>query len=49
MAGNIKSKNIYVENDYENIILVDPNKVVLPNGQVEERLVDHEDLVFYKS
>jgi hypothetical protein len=47
MAGNIKSKNIYVENDYENIILVDPNKVVLPNGQVEERLVDHEDLVFY--
>jgi len=48
MAGNNRqSKNIYVENDYENIILVDPNKVVLPNGEVEERLVEHENLIFY--
>ena len=42
MAGNNRqTKNIYVENDYENIILVDPNKITLPNGEVEERLVDH--------
>ena len=48
MAGNNRqTKNIYVENDYENIILVDPNKITLPNGEVEERLVDHEDLIFY--
>ena len=42
-----QSKNIYVEEDYQNIILVDPNKVVLPDGTVQERLVDHEDLVYY--
>jgi len=48
MVGNSRqSRNIYVENDYENIILVDPNKVVLPNGEVEERLVEHENLIFY--
>jgi len=47
MADNRQSKNIYVENDYENIILVDPNKVTLPSGEVQERLVDHEDLVYY--
>ena len=27
--------------------MVDPNKVVLPDGSVQERLVDHEDLVYY--
>jgi len=48
MADNrFASKNIYVEEDYQNIILVDPNKVVLPDGSVQERLVDHEDLVYY--
>ena len=47
MAGNRQTRNIFVETDYDNIILVDPNKVVLPNGEVEERLVNHEELVFY--
>jgi hypothetical protein len=44
MAG--KKGKILVEADYDNIILVDPNKVVI--GQdIVDRLVDHEDLVFY--
>ena len=54
MAGNSladNSGNIYVETAYNNIILVDPNKTtrVGTNGRqfVEERLVDHENLVMY--
>jgi len=44
MAG--KKGKILVEADYDNIILVDPNKVVI--GQdIVDRLVDHEDLIFY--
>lgn len=39
--------NIHVETEYENIILVDPNKVVDSQGNVSNRLVDHENLVFY--
>lgn len=46
MADNLNQKSIYVETDYDNIILVDPNKVVI-NNEVKERLVNHEDLVFY--
>ena len=45
--SRIQTKNIYVEDDYQNIILIDPNKIVLPDGKVQERLVDHEDLVYY--
>ena len=45
--SRFQSKNIYIEDDYQNIILVDPNKIVLPDGRVQERLVDHEDLVMY--
>jgi hypothetical protein len=54
MAGNSladNSGNIYVETAYNNIILVDPNKTtkVGTNGRqiVEERIVDHENLVMY--
>jgi hypothetical protein len=54
MAGNSladNSGNIYVETAYNNIILVDPNKTtkIGTNGRqiVEERLVDHENLVMY--
>jgi len=50
MAGKIqgdKSGNIYVEFDYNNIIIVDPNKTVDSQGNISERLVDHEDLVMY--
>jgi len=46
MADNLNQKSIYVETDYDNIILVDPNKIVIDN-EVKERLVNHEDLVFY--
>ena len=46
MADNLNQKSIYVETDYNNIILVDPNKIVI-NNEVKDRLVEHEDLVFY--
>jgi len=49
MAGNLspdKSGDIYVEFDYNNLILVDPNKTI-SNGEIKERLVDHENLVMY--
>ena len=49
MAGNIQADNngdILVEFDYNNIIVVDPNKTIR-NGRTEERLVDHEKLVMY--
>ena len=50
MAGNIQpdnSGNIYVEFDYNNIIVVDPNKTTDAFGKISERLVDHENLVMY--
>jgi len=45
MVGN--NENIYVDFDYNNITIVDPNKVVGDNGIVKERYVNQEDLVFY--
>jgi len=39
--------NIYVEFDYNNIILVDPNRTVSLDGKINERLVDHESLVMF--
>jgi hypothetical protein len=50
MAGNIQadnSGNILVEFDYNNLIVVDPNKTIDNFGNIEERLVDHENLVMY--
>jgi hypothetical protein len=50
MAGNIQadtSGNILVEFDYNNLIVVDPNKTIDLFGNIEERLVDHENLVMY--
>ena len=41
------SENILVEFDYNNIFLVDPNKVIDNNGRAQERLVKHENLVIY--
>jgi hypothetical protein len=38
---------LYVEADYENIILIDPNKVVNGSGTVEDRYVQQENLVMY--
>jgi hypothetical protein len=45
MADN--SENIFVEHDYQNIIIVDPNKIVDQDGKAKDRLVNHEDLVMY--
>ena len=45
MANN--SENILVEFDYQNISVIDPNKVVDNDGKVKERLIQHEDLVYY--
>lgn len=50
MAGNFQadlSGNILVEYDYNNIVLVDPNKTVDSKGAISERLVDHENLVMF--
>jgi hypothetical protein len=50
MAGNITADNngdILVEFDYNNIIIVDPNKTIDSFGKIKERLVDHENLVMY--
>ena len=50
MADKLMADNngdIYVETDYNNIILVDPNKTVDNFGNVSERLVDHENLVMF--
>ena len=45
MADN--QENILVEFDYNNIIVVDPNKVIDENGRAKERYVKQEDLVMY--
>jgi len=42
-----KPENILVEFDYNNIIVIDPNKVIDENGRAKERLVKHENLVIY--
>lgn len=50
MVGNTQgdnSGNILVEFDYNNIIVVDPNKTIDALGNVSERLVDHENLVMF--
>ena len=50
MAGNVQgdnSGNILVEFDYNNIIVVDPNKTIDAFGNIRERIVDHENLVMY--
>ncbi len=45
MADN--NENILVEYDYDNITLIDPNRIVDSLGNVQERLVKQEDLVYY--
>lgn len=41
------NENILVEFDYNNITIVDPNKVIDSDGKVKERYVKQENLVFY--
>ena len=40
-------ESILVEFDYDNITLIDPNRVVDSLGNTKERLVKQEDLVYY--
>ena len=50
MVGNLGPDNsgrIYVEFDYNNLIVVDPNKTEDSLGNIKERLIDHENLVMY--
>jgi len=48
MADNFQTNdNILVDFDYQNIVLVDPNKTVNLNGTVQERQIHHENLVMY--
>lgn len=42
--GNDK---VYVETDYDNVVVVDPNKVVNSDGTVQERNVKAENLMTY--
>ncbi len=39
--------NIFVDFDYQNVFLVDPNKTVDLNGVARERQIHHENLVMY--
>ena len=45
MVGD--QENILVELDYDNISLIDPNKTVDELGNVSDRLVKQENLVYY--
>jgi len=42
-----KSENILTEFDFNNITIIDPNKVVDEQGNIRERYVNQEDLVMY--
>ena len=46
MADKLNSGDIYTNQVGNNLVVVDPNKIVV-NGEVKERLVNHEDLVMY--
>ena len=47
MASSVVQGDIYVENDFDNIFIVNPNKVYNNIGGVEDRNVKQEDLVMY--
>ena len=42
-----KTENILVEFDYNNITIIDPNKVIDSDNKVKDRYVKQEDLVMY--
>ena len=46
MAGNISEEKLYYQ-DYNNVILVDPNKVFNADGVPVDRLVQPENLITY--
>lgn len=41
------NQKVFVQTEYDNVVVIDPNKVVNPDGTVEERLVNHENLITY--
>lgn len=41
------NEKVFVDADFDNIVVIDPNKVVNLDGTVDERLVNHENLVMY--
>jgi hypothetical protein len=41
------NENILVEFDYNNISIIDPNKVIDSDNKVKDRFVNHEDLIMY--
>lgn len=45
MADN--TENVLVEFDYQNIFIVDPNKIIDRDGKAKDRLIKHENLVMY--
>jgi len=45
MVGN--DENVLVEFDYNNITIIDPNKVIDGKGVAKDRYIKQEDLVFY--
>lgn len=48
MADRIgDTKKIFIETDYDNVLLINPNEVYDSNNLRSPRLVDHEDLVYY--
>jgi hypothetical protein len=47
MADKINKGNIWTNNVGNNLIVVDPNKIVGSNGGPQDRLVDTEDMVMY--
>lgn len=42
-----QNENILVVVDQQNIVHIDPNTVVSPSGELQSRLVNHENLVMY--
>ena len=47
MADKLNSGNILTTQIGGNVVLIDPNKIVTPDGQVKDRLVEQEDFVMY--
>ena len=48
MADRIgDTKKIFIETEYDNVLLINPNEIYDSNNLRSPRLVDHEDLVYY--
>jgi hypothetical protein len=45
MVGN--NENVLVNLDCQNIVLIDPNKTVSSDGRIGDRMLKHENLVYY--